>query len=66
MNLDVLPVLARFEAHGKRYEIRQLVTGGLVSRDLASDEFTPWPVGFTVDAIYDEVANGRSGGLRKG
>lgn len=52
---DIMPVLASFEAHGKRYEIRQLVTGTLVSRELTSEQFTTWPVGFGVETIRGEI-----------
>ena len=55
---DIQPVLATFEAHGKRYEIRQLVTGPLVSFDVASGKLTPWPAGFTIETIRHEIESG--------
>lgn len=49
--LDALAPLDTFDAHGARYEIRQLVTGTLVSCVRGSPDFVTWPAGMGVDAV---------------
>lgn len=54
-SLDALAVLATVTVKSRTFEIRQLVTGALASRELGSRDFTAWPVGFRVEDICDAI-----------
>jgi hypothetical protein len=49
--LDALEPIAIFDAHGARWEIRQLVSGTLISCACGSEHVATWPAGMSVAQV---------------